>query len=196
MKNGGKKNLDNYWQTFASWLGNENASSRVKAREHIKQKNYKKILDIPCGLCTEYYGFKKDDCQIEYFGMDVTPKLVQRALKLGINVKEANIESIPSENSSFDCSYARHILEHLPYYQKAISELIRVSKNEVIIIFFIKSTKKNDHIDLSKVDNSLLYHNHYNIEKIEKFILSNSKVLSTEWENLEKESILHIYLKT
>ena len=132
-------------EEFSSWLGDLNADSRVKMRNYIKNKGYKSVLDIPSGLCIDFYGFKKDKTNINYHGIDITPYLVKRAKKLGISVSQGTIENIQLDDSSFDVAYARHILEHLNHYQKAINELVRVAEKEVIIIFFIKpKTINND----------------------------------------------------
>lgn len=192
-----EKNLINVFslESFKNWLGQENSESRIKCREHLKKMNYKNFLDVACGVCTEYFGFKKNEINIEYTGIDITPKLVKNANDLGINVKEGSIEAIPFADNSFEIVYARHILEHLDYYEKAIKELIRVAQKECFIVFFIPPSTQDDKIDLATHYNYLLYHNRYNREKIEKFVLSLNKTKNIQWNELEKESILHIYIK-
>ncbi len=187
-----RDNLDQKMDTFKNWLGDESAISRVKAREHIKNKNYKSVLDIPSGLCTDFFGFKKDRIDIEYFAMDITEKLVEQAKKRGINCTQGNIQKISLTDNYVDVCYCRHILEHLDYYEKAINELIRVAKKEVLIVFFIKPTDKKDVIDFTYGH----HNNCYNKEKFENFILQNKKVEKIEWQEVNQfESIIHIYIK-
>jgi len=185
---------------FKFWLGDENAGSRVAMRKYIKSKEYKSILDIPCGLCTELLALKKENSDIHYIGIDLTPRLVERNKSFGFNVEQGSIENIPLPDGAVEFCYARHILEHLDYYEKAISELIRVASKEAYIVFFLKplvgsestTVKENMH----GMVGSLLYENVYDKEKIDRFVQSQAKVLSFEWEELEntRDVVLHMYV--
>jgi ubiquinone/menaquinone biosynthesis C-methylase UbiE len=191
-----EKNLEHKLDHFTIWLGDVNADSRVKMKQYIKNKGYKSLLDIPCGLCTEYFSYLKDGIKIDYYGVDITENLVKRAESQHINVKQGSIENIPFADSSVEICYARHILEHLDYYKLAVNELIRVAAKEVSIIFFMKPTENKDIIDQAMVDGALLYHNHYNKTKLEDFIKANNKVDSFYWQDLNNnENVIHIYLK-
>ena len=179
---------------FATWLGDVDALSRCSMRKHIYSKKYESILDVPCGLCIDFFGLEKDNIKIKYFGLDTSQKLTTRAHGLGINVVQGSIENIPYESSKFDVAYSRHILEHLPYYEAAINELIRVAKKEVLVVFFIRPTF-DDIINYEKVDGHMIYHNHYDRQKLQNFVTSNKKVRSIAWEPItQQEEILHIYL--
>lgn len=189
-------NLENRMNEFAQWLGGENADSRVKMRQYVKQRGYKTFLDIPCGLCTEYFGYKKDNIEIDYYGVDITQKLVERGCGLGLNVIRGSIEEIPCYDLSIDVCYARHILEHLDYYKKAITELIRVAAKEVIVIFFIKPNDEPDKINSSMDSGALLYHNRYNKQKLSLYVMFHEKVENIQWEDINGQEVaLHIYLK-
>lgn len=183
---------------FINWLGDVTAPSRVTAREYIKNQSYKTFLDIGCGLCTEYFAILKEQMPINYCGLDLTPSLIQRARALGINVLEGSVENIPLEDSSFDICYVRHVLEHLPYYTKALSELIRVASKEILIIWFIEPSADNDRINAGDTNGLPVYHNQYNKNLLELFIKKNSKVSHLTWESIHnsQEIILHIYLKS
>ena len=181
-------------QTFASWLGDMDAASRCAMRQHVAKQNYETILDIPCGLCIDFFGLEKEKIKIKYFGIDTSHKLVSRAQGLGLNITHGSIEEIPHPSSQFDISYGRHILEHLPYYETAINELIRVAKKEVLVVFFIRPTF-GDKINYGYSDGHLIYHNQYDRQKLQKFVTSNKKVRSISWEPVnQQEEILHIYL--
>lgn len=182
---------------FDGWLGDAFAKSRAVSREHVRKLGYRTMLDAPCGTCTEYFGYVSSKIPIEYTGLDITAYLVARAAELGIHAVEGSIEQIPFPDSSFDLVYIRHLLEHLDYYHQALLESIRAAKKEVLVIFFIPPTSDPDNIFLSETDGAWLYHNHYNREKLEDFILDQPSVERIEWQNIpgtEKEIILHIYL--
>lgn len=177
-----EKNVEEVMPTFAGWLGDSSSASRVQARMHIGRQHYTSVLDIPCGLATDFFGFQQDGMVIEYVGMDITPKLIRLAEDKKVPVMQGDIEEIPCKDSSFDVCYVRHILEHLTYYDKAITELIRVAAKEVLIVFFIKPGEEADKVTYITSMGSLLYHNCYNRKKMEEYITGNEKVRSYEWE--------------
>jgi len=180
--------------TFEGWLGDIYSTSRVAMRRHVVQKNYKSILDVPSGLCIDYFGFKHDGITIDYQGVDITPKLVALAQKQNLPVIVGDIKSLPFQDNKFDICYARHILEHLSSYEQAINELIRVAKKEALITFFIQP-QETQSISSAYYNDHLLYHNTYCRPALERFVLSNPKVSKLEWEYVDgREIILHIYL--
>lgn len=185
---------------FNFWLGDENAISRVTMRKYIREKGYKSMLDIPCGLCTELIALRKDRSDIEYLGIDITPRLVERNKSLGFNVTQGSIEQIPLPDNAVELCYARHILEHLSYYEKAIKELIRVASKEALIVFFFKPESGKENTtpkeNMHGMIGSILYENEYDKDKIERFVLSQSKVRYFEWEELPntRDVVLHIYV--
>lgn len=188
---------DASFETFESWLGDENASSRMAMRRSVIENNYRSILDIPCGICIDYYGFKKAEIAIDYLGIDITPQLVELAKRQDIPVILGSIESIPLSDSSFDLVYARHILEHLSGYKDALKELIRVAKDEVLIVFFIRpNDSSEDLIKLPLIDTYPIYHNGYSKSQLEECLKDHEKVDYWVWENLPtEEEILHIFCK-
>ncbi len=186
------------WNQFAKWLGDEDANSRVCLYKYLLSKEYQSILDVPCGLCVDYWGLKKYGIIIDYTGLDITPKLINRAKEMNIKSYVGSIENIPFDDNSFDVTYARHILEHLDTYHTAIKELCRVAKNEALIIFFIKPREniQRDVINKSIDRGCVLYHNVYRLSSLENFLKSLPKVSCFEWEEVDSnEVILHIYVK-
>lgn len=117
------------------------------------------------------------------------PKFVDHATKRGIPVVLGSIESIPFEGNSFDIAYARHVLEHLEYYEAGLTELIRVAKKEVFVNFF-SIPDVSERTELMMCEGIPLYHNYYNKMKMEQFLLKNPKVKSFRWTY----DILQIYL--
>ena len=127
---------DNYKRTdFRSWLSDQNSSSRSIVTG-IAEK-YKTVLDCAAGTCLDYFKYKSDGSDIKYKGIDSCKGLVEEARSYGIDCDWGNIEALPYKDESFDVVTARHILEHLDYYEKAINEMCRVAKQEVFIIFFL-----------------------------------------------------------
>jgi ubiquinone/menaquinone biosynthesis C-methylase UbiE len=99
--------------------------------------------------------------------------------------------------------YARHILEHLDYYEKALTEMIRVSKRAVIHTFFRRPMDEPDLIEIYSKETQL-YQNAYNKQKIENFLSKNERIIAVEWVRPDilkhdrwynGEVLLHIHLK-
>ncbi len=203
-----EKDHEKWWQecletqvpieVFAGWLGPADAPSRVAMRKHVKKMGYRSMLDVPCGLAVDYWGLKKEGAAIQYTGLDITPKLVEKGVQEGVPLVLGSIEKIPFADSHFDLCYARHILEHLDHYQLALKELIRTASKEVLVVFFIKPRdKKDDKIVRTTDHGSTLFHNKYNRPKLEKFLRANPKVKKLQWEKVgDQEEILHIYLRS
>lgn len=189
-------------ETFTGWAGGVDAPSRQHMRVHVRKKEYTSILDVACGLCVDYLGLKKDNMNIRYQGLDITPKLVELGLKNNMPIARGSIEAIPFWDSSFDLVYARHILEHLSGYETALKESIRVAAKEVMVTFFIPPTGGPTRIVAqsylgTKVhqDGFTLYHNVYNAKDLETYVKKNEKVDRVEWEGLGGETLMHIYMK-
>lgn len=189
-------NQPNKFNLFVGWSGDENQQSRVYTRKHILEKNYKSVLDIPCGLCVDFASLKQIDPQIDYLGIDLTALFIDRAILQNIPVKLGRIQEIPCPDSSFDIAYSRHILEHLNIYQQAIQELIRVAKKEVLIVFFIKPIANGfDLIIDGLVDRYPIYYNQYSRPKLESFLKTLPEIKTFSWVDLNaNECVLHIML--
>ncbi len=184
-------------QEFNSWVGNENAISRVLARLHMLHKEYKSVLDVGCGLCIDYDALKRSCPQLYYMGIDVASNFINTATARGVPAILGNIDDIPFPDASFDCVYARHILEHLDGYQKALTEMIRVARKEVMVVFFIKPTASEEDRAVQAMVNSLpIYHNRYSKARLEDRLKSMSRVKSWSWQEVKnkEETILHILI--
>ncbi len=200
------KDHEKWWQTqcsqqskfnlFAGWVGNEKEPSRMYIRKHILEKNYKSVLDVPCGLCVDFLSLKLAKPEIRYVGVDITQLFVDRAHDANIPVKLGRIQELPVEDSSFEVTYSRHILEHLETYRQAIPELVRVAQKEVLIVFFIKpSPLEHDAILSGLVDGCPIFHNQYSKSKLETFLRTLPKIKSFSWADVNaNECVLHILL--
>lgn len=186
-----KKSLDE----FAGWWGNENAVSRILARLHLCQKDYKSVLDVGCGFCVDYEPLKKSCPHLDYQGLDISSVFVKNAFERGIAAHLGRVQEIPFADSSFEVVYARHILEHLDSYQMAIKEMVRVAGKEVIIIFFSKPfDAAGDRLSFVDVGGYTVYQNRYSKSKLELFLKTIEKIKSFSWQEVKNkdESILHI----
>lgn len=133
------KNVEARIHDFKSWVGDFNQPSKVYCRKYIADSQYKSMIDCGCGLATDYFGLKYDGYEIAYMGMDSCKYIVNSNIENGIPMIEAELESdFPIIDNAYDVVYCREVLEHLSYYEKTISEFIRVASKEVMVVFFIK----------------------------------------------------------
>jgi ubiquinone/menaquinone biosynthesis C-methylase UbiE len=188
------KNLkdEKMMKIFKGWIGSFDAISKKFTRKYIERMGYKSLLDAGCGCCTEYFGYKNDGYSIKYSGVETCKLLFEEGINNGIDVKLNSSERLPFDNNSYDVVYIRHLLEHLPGYNKALDEAIRVANNEVLVVFFLKPTISATKINYNEEEN--LYNNDYNKVEIENYIKTNTEVYSFRWESIANEEILHIYI--
>lgn len=189
-------NIPEKLETFKQWLGGPDSPDRVACKNHVLKCGYKSILDVGCGVGVDGLGYKAHP-HITYHGVDRTQALVDYCQSHDISATLGDLESLPFGDSTFDVVYTRHTIEHLEYYEKSVLELIRVAKQEVLIVFFIQPTNQEDYIndtpmpEVGKIGDIPLYHNRYNQSKLEKFILQQPKVNNILWAGC----LLHILLK-
>lgn len=178
---------DNYTRSdFRSWLTNEGSFSRSILTDLVR--GYDSVLDCACGTCLDYFEYKKKLIPVKYKGIDSCKGLVDEAKSFGIDCDLGSIEDLPYKDGSFDIVTARHILEHLDYYEKALSEMCRVAKYEVAVIFFLPPQGQ----EVLEKDPALKYAvniNKYSKGKLEEFA---SQFGDIGWVSVGSEVILRI----
>lgn len=185
------KNLQTKLEEFKGWVGDHTEEAKVYVRKHVEANNYKSIVDCGCGPATEFFGYKEDEYNIEYLGVDSSNFLIEHNSSRGVPMTYSSIEDIQLPDSSYEVAFSRAVCEHLPTYKNAISELIRVASKEAINVWFIKPDTEEEKIVYDKENN--LYHNKYNKNEVEELLKSNTKVKSWRWEEINnKESVLFI----
>lgn len=92
-------------------------------------KDSKTLLDIGCG---RGYWLNKvaAETDLELTGCDLYDNV---KLNRGKYIK-SNIENLPFEDNSFDIVTCHHTIEHVINPEKAISELKRVTKKQLILV--------------------------------------------------------------
>jgi ubiquinone/menaquinone biosynthesis C-methylase UbiE len=169
---------------YLGWLGNESADSRIFIRENIKDLGIKSLADFGCGPCVEYTALTSEGYDFEYLGIDSCVHLKEINESKGIPFLNAPVENTGLDDNSYELSYSRHVLEHLPTFKDALTEMIRVASKYVVHIFFMKPGDE-DKENYWEAEN--LYHNNYSISSIESFLNENEKVKSFEWIDINKD---------
>ena len=192
-------NLSTHMNKFLGWVGESDAESKVFFRNIIKtsQIKFKNCLDIGCGPATEYLGFRQDNIDMAYTGVDSSVILNNINIEKGIPMIQAEGHSVPVNDSSYDLVFSRHVLEHQLSFEPILEEMIRISSTLVAHTFFIKPTDQPQELIWRKSEKDNLYHTRYNIKDFENFLNSNIKVDRFEWQEVNsKENILLIWIKS
>ncbi len=186
---------------FKEWTKDYNHPTKIYCRKYVANKGYESIIDCGCGLATEFHGYKADNYPIKYAGMDSCKYFVNTNRASGVPMIESELDGpLPIRDSLYDCVYCREVIEHLPYYENAINEFIRIGKREVLIVWFLAPRPEPDNMNYWPSGD--LYHNIYDSRKLEFFLMNNPKVDYFTWETIRlrghenpNETILHIFLK-
>lgn len=179
---------ENYKRSdFRSWLTNAGSFSRSVVCDIVR--NYGSVLDCACGTCLDYFEYKNKQIPVKYRGIDSCLGLVEEARSFGIECDHGNIEQLPYEDKSFDVVTARHILEHLDYYEQAIREMCRVAKYEVVIVFFLPP-QEEEVLEKDKNLKGAVNVNKYGKSKLEAFAGQFGQL---EWHSVGAEVILRIH---
>lgn len=139
--------------------------------KYIRQERYRKISEfigrndgklLECG-CGEGYVLERIKGRGEVYGMDISLEALKEAKRRKPNAELflGDIINIPFDDKSFDITVACDVLEHTKQYEKAISEILRVTKpngkiiiaipNEVIftlcrLLMLIRPIKYPEHV--------------------------------------------------
>ena len=67
-------------------------------------------------------------------GIDLSPAMLERARKRGLDVREASADELPFEDASFDVALSFKTLPHVPDLSRALSEMARVVRPGGVLI--------------------------------------------------------------
>jgi len=118
------------WQATTrqlSYVAREDVAALVKAAG-------KNVLDVGCGIGLDYRYYKGGD--VEYYGVDVTPKFVEEAHRQGVPCQLGNVLHLPFADGSWDSVYCKDLLIHLPpdKWRDALREMVRVARVQVVTL--------------------------------------------------------------
>lgn len=103
-----------------------------------------KLLEVACG-----YGYPVADylqkAGYEVYGIDVSPELIEKCKQLnpGINCAVGDAEDISYPDNHFDCVYCFQSSWYFPDLNKAIDEMLRVTRPGGLVLFDIQNRNKD-----------------------------------------------------
>ena len=130
---------ENMLKNFARDRWEQRLPLRLKVVELIKEAEGS-VLDCGFGSAPFFEFFRGTN--MNYRGIDITPEFVEVCKKQfpseSHRFQVGDILNIPFGNEAFTTVFCSSVLEHLPpnFYGKAIQEMVRVAKKQVIIDFF------------------------------------------------------------
>ncbi len=172
------KNIEDFLSSPELWGAGQGPDNpgRIAWRQYLETKSADKqirVLEVGFGSGIDYKTLEStgilDTGQIEYYGVDVTEAFVDYAQKHFHKMKSFLIDGyhLPFDNNYFDVVYLRHVLEHQTHYKDLLSEVFRVCRGEVFIIFFIElSDSESDSINFD----GTWYHNKYSRKLFQEFV--------------------------
>jgi ubiquinone/menaquinone biosynthesis C-methylase UbiE len=184
------KSHERYWEDNYSemseemhgWFGANFAEPyRVYSRSLIAKMGYKTVLDGGAGFCAEYDGFAAEHPSIAYSALEITPAFVTQASERGIDIKLGSIEEMPYESDSVDCVYIRDTLRHLPEFEKAVDESLRVARYESMIVF-CRPLVDDPSNEIMFNEDEGIYDNRYSQARLSAYLSSHPMV---EWYYIE-----------
>lgn len=176
-------------------LSNPNTLERKKIREILIDNKIDSVLDAGCGVGTELTGYKANNMNVRYVGMDASNSLLEIAKSRHPDNEfmYGDVNKMPFANNSFEAVILKHILEHLPDYRPAVSEAVRITSKIVIINFFHKLLP----FDYRRKHKDGFWENWYNKRKFKRFItdlpISSYEMFSTIGTSKQTAEIYVLY---
>jgi ubiquinone/menaquinone biosynthesis C-methylase UbiE len=100
-----------------------------------KKLSPQSILDVGCGEGFTLEKLRENKIGKELMGIDFSKSAIEIGKKMhpSLTLKQGTIYHIPLKPNSFDLIICSEVLEHLKYPEKALQELVRVTKKNCII---------------------------------------------------------------
>lgn len=108
-------------------------------KQILKLVKGKTVLEAGCGNA---YLAKKLSKKYKVTGADILVENEIQKENGHIRFLNANIEHLPFKNMEFDTTVCTHTLEHVQKFEKAVTELRRVTKKRLIIVVPMQKPNK------------------------------------------------------
>lgn len=171
----------------------ELVANKIVTFSEVSQKDT--VLDVACGPGLITFPFARIVSRVT--GIDITPKMIERAKELQIEngIKNitwdiGNIYSLPYDNNSFSCVVTRYSFHHLLKPEDALKEMKRVCKPDgkiIVIDVCPESGKQDEYNHFEKLRDPSTTRALTINEFIELFTNSGLKNIRTETYLLERE---------
>lgn len=150
--------------------------------DFTQAKTVDSILDVGCGEGFTLNSLKENGIGKRLEGIEY----LQAAIDLGkktypdIKIIKGTIYELPYKDNSFDLVLCTEVLEHLESPEKALKELVRVSKKYLVIsvpnepFFMLAQLVRGK--NWSRFGNDIEHINHWTVFGFPQFVKKNAKV--------------------
>jgi ubiquinone/menaquinone biosynthesis C-methylase UbiE len=127
--------------------------ARLKTPEDLGYFVGETLVDVGCGSGRFLHYFKVQKKIKFCVGLDLSKRVVhatKRRFKeegLHANLIVCDAERLPFADNTFDIAFSTDMIEHLPHIPKGVHEIVRVSKDKVVICV----PNKLNPVDMSRV---------------------------------------------
>lgn len=90
------------------------------------------VLEVGCGtglVLERIAAFAR-----EAHGIDLSPKMLDRARSRGLTVQEGSATALPFADETFDVTCSFKVLAHIPEIERALAEMARVTKSGGVVL--------------------------------------------------------------
>ncbi len=135
------------------------------------------VLDVGCQRGAYIFHLKNNTNVTDIVGVDISEVVISQAKAFQPDIKfvVGDISNLPFRSGSFDTVIASEILEHLSVLEPAVSELLRVAKEQVIISVpnEPKTIKDKTHLRFFEKEDLIKLFQGYEVEFIETKALNH-----------------------
>ena len=106
-------------------------------KEYLKKQRPIRVLDVGCHEGMMILYCRKNNTEVEFYGMDILQERLDKALEKGYRstlLRDIRNRPFPYEDNFFDVAICSHILEHLEHPGEVLEELNRVMKKDGILL--------------------------------------------------------------
>lgn len=98
-----------------------------------------KVLDVGCGKGRYLRNLVQDLPNNEYYGVDISAEVMRSLSDINVKCEEGTLTCIPFEEKFFNVTYSCEAIEHSIDVERAIAEMVRVTKKDGLIIIIDKN---------------------------------------------------------
>ncbi len=152
----------------------------------IKNLHATRILDVGCGEGFTLQRLRKENIGKHLEGVDTLETAIEIGKKLHphLTLRKGNIYKLPYKDNSFDIVICSEVLEHLENPEKALQELIRVSKKHIVLsvpnepLFSIQRFLRGKNI--RKFGDHPEHIQHWSTKKFKKFVEKYLRIVAVK----------------
>jgi len=165
--------------------------ARLKTPEELGYFVGETLIDVGCGYGRFLLYFKLQKKIKFCVGLDLKKKAIHSTKRLfrekGIDVPLiiGDAQNLPFEDDTFDIAFSTDMMEHLPNISKGVQEIVRVSKDKVVICV----PNKLNPVDMSRI--AEIFGSHHPPE-IEEYVTRFQLYKMLQNSGIKKETVVMV----